>query len=401
MTTIASLLSSEAFSIPNSAFKDFPIDFSKCGHYSANFNALKLSISPQIISQSNVILDGKGATITCNDKCIHVKGPKLSKPTASKPLNKYYPSGGKEFDADTKNFKAGDDVVISWTGNSKWIDTLKMGLYWAKGLTFSWFGKVDAVKTNSITLDTPITYGLDPALGSGTISKYSNNRIKNIIIRNLIIKTNSPLPKISAIYVENAENVLIENVQIYGFDRGVKFSDYSHHCTARNCTVFESNAPAVGGNRYAYELDAGNSNLVENCKAFKSRHAYAGGGGCSGPHVFFNSSAVQSMGGATSQPHRLWGNGFLYDNIDDSNGIDFENRMDSGSGHGWSSANCIAWNSGRKITTENPPTARNWAVGMTQRGEFDKGDKKRPMGTIISEGKKVQPASLYLFQKSK
>jgi hypothetical protein len=240
------------------------------------------------------------------------------------------------------DFKEGDDLVITWTGNRNWISKLQMGSFWKSSFTLTWYTKVTRIEGDVVRFASPITYGLDPSLGSGTIGKYNNNRIKNIVIKNLTIKTSNKTPKTQAILIENAENVVIDNVKVYGYDRAVKLSDGSLHCTVKNCIAYEPNAASEGGNRYAFEIDAGNLHLVRDCEAYKSRHPYAGGGRCCGPHVFYECKAIQNEGSATSQPHRLWGNGFLYDNIQESNGIDFENRQDSGSGHGWAAANCIA-----------------------------------------------------------
>lgn len=399
MTTLSTLLSYTPFDVPDSTNKDILIRFDKCGYRGPVLVPTKIiPTQSSVISESNVLMEG-GEIVSNATACLIIRGPSINKPKKTFPLTTYFPSGGMQYEVKSHDFKEGDDIVINWTGSKQWITKLNMTKYWKSSFTLTWYTKVKEVNGSLVSFTTPITYGLDPSLGSGTIGKYVNNRIKNIIVRNLTIRTSNKAPKTQAILIENAENVIIENVKVYGYDRAVKLSDGSNHCTVKGCISYEPNAVSEGGNRYAFEIDAGNNHLVRDCEAYKSRHPYAGGGRCSGPHVFFRSKALQNEGTATSQPHRLWGNGFLYDNIEESNGIDFENREDSGSGHGWAAANCMAYNCKAKMVSENPPTARNWAIGCVGgRNTFYKGDPKRPMNTMISEGASVEPKSIYEWQ---
>ncbi len=73
------------------------------------------------------------------------------------------------------------------------------------------------------------------------------------------------------------------------------------------------------------------------------------------------------------------------------------NRGSFGTGHGWSGANSVVWNS--TVTSyliERPPTATNWAFGVT--GEILR--QNEPLGEIISPNRRVEPASLYQKQLS-
>jgi hypothetical protein len=395
-------LNYKAYTVPGENDKDLPIDFSNCGiYYVDETKCKKIKLDVVNVLESNVIIDGE-EILTDKDSCIKVIGPKIKILTKYTLDKNFYSSGTSIFEIQNHKLNPNDDVIISYTTNKAWLQKLNMTSYWKSGITMQWFAKVKSINSNIVTLDSPITYSLNKKYGSFFLASYKNNRIKNIIIKNITIRTTSRKEQTSGIYLENCENVLIENVKIYGYDRGVKISDGSNHVTVKNCIVYEANTPVEGGNRYAYEIDGGNNCLVENCVAYKSRHPYAGGGRCCGPHVFYNCKAIQNMKNATSQPHRLWGNGFLYDNIEESNGIDFENREDSGSGHGWAAANCIAWNCKSKIVCENPPTARNFAIGCVGgRNTFYKGNVGRPMHTMISEGNRVIPESLFLYQKEK
>jgi hypothetical protein len=56
----------------------------------------------------------------------------------------------------------------------------------------------------------------------------------------------------------------------------------------------------------------------------------------------------------------------LWDNITTNTDINVQNRYDSGTGHGWSGANMVIWNSkASDFYVQNPPTAQNWLIGST------------------------------------
>ena len=84
-------------------------------------------------------------------------------------------------------------------------------------------------------------------------------------------------------------------------------------------------------------------------------------------------------------------------------GLDFRNRGEMGSGHGWTMGWGVAWNCRAKdFVMQDPPGAINWMVGCV--GErapkprpFDK-SPDLPPGVVDSPGKPVTPQSLYLTQ---
>ena len=113
---------------------------------------------------------------------------------------------------------------------------------------------------------------------------------------------------------------------------------------------------------------------------------------------------IQLHGGGWIQPHARWATGLLVDNCTvPDGGIDFMNRGEMGSGHGWTIGWAVAWNCRAKsFIIQQPPGAMNWAIGCVGQAEtsarpFDK-SPALPQGTLDSQGKPVAPASLYLTQ---
>ena len=84
-------------------------------------------------------------------------------------------------------------------------------------------------------------------------------------------------------------------------------------------------------------------------------------------------------------------------------GIDFMNRGEMGSGHGWTIGWAVAWNCiAHSYVIQQPPGTANWAIGCQgareQRG-MPFGHRANLLeGFFDSHGTPVVPASLYLAQ---
>jgi len=101
-----------------------------------------------------------------------------------------------------------------------------------------------------------------------------------------------------------------------------------------------------------------------------------------------------------------WATGLLVDNcrVPDG-GIEFMNRGEMGSGHGWAIGWAVAWNCAAKnFLIQRPPGAANWAIGCVGEQLTDvmpfKHPEKLPDGIVDSPGAPVAPASLYVAQLS-
>jgi len=94
----------------------------------------------------------------------------------------------------------------------------------------------------------------------------------------------------------------------------------------------------------------------------------------------------------------------LYDNVQEN--IAIQNRLNMGSGHGWSGAYYVVWNCKGELICQSPPTAQNFAFGQEGKiawGHFarksgDRSKYKIRPGQFNSNGRRVHPASLYLQQ---
>jgi len=125
-----------------------------------------------------------------------------------------------------------------------------------------------------------------------------------------------------------------------------------------------------------------------------------------GPNVVLDSKFI---GDGHIQPHQRWSTALLVDGTQvPQGGIDMMNRGEMGSGHGWTMAWGVVWNSSAAtLTIQNPPGAANWSIGtsgdeLTARMKIF-GVRRRdlsdlPRGIRESANHRVSPESLYRAQ---
>jgi hypothetical protein len=153
-----------------------------------------------------------------------------------------------------------------------------------------------------------------------------------------------------------------------------------------------------GGRRYSFNVD-GQRSLVKNCVTREGRHDYVNGARVAGPNVFYNCKALNAR--SVTGPHHRWATGILYDNIWTENEINAEDRVVSGTGHGWTGAQIMFWNcTAQKMVVQDPPSHHtNWAIGclaeISEKGSFS----TRSLGVVESRQKRIDAIpSLFVAQ---
>jgi hypothetical protein len=114
----------------------------------------------------------------------------------------------------------------------------------------------------------------------------------------------------------------------------------------------------TGGRRYVIHY-MGQLCLAQRIHVETARHAFVIDSRVPGPNVALDSDAVDNYN--TSEPHHRWSVGGLFDNIKAP--IAIRDRAWLGSGHGWAGANYVTWNTEGELTSQQPPTAQNYAIG--------------------------------------
>ncbi|MFW5781090.1 MAG: hypothetical protein ACOCXD_00820 [Bacteroidota bacterium] len=352
---------------------------------------------------------------------------------ASPIIDHYVPVGANSFRvADPGLFSVGDSIIVDRFGNKEWIQALGMdkipprpggraSKQW-EPFHLRYETRIADIQGNKIFIEGSLMIAIEAKWGGGRIYGYHDRgRIKNVGIEDLrgisywkpngfgIDDTRHADQFINFI---NSKDSWVRNVSLehfFSMQGAIQVSYSSTQVTIDHSSTlvadkkyysgpqYRSNVINAESNvyvgRYGFHLQ-GQSNLVKSCYTLNNRHSFVVGARVMGPNVFLFCEANNSI--TWSEPHQRWSVGGLYDNVRDD--ISLMNRLYYGSGHGWSGANYVAWNTRGELICMQPPTAQNWAIGhegIRSEGPFDEYGEKGYWENIKFP---LRPESLYLQQ---
>ncbi len=386
------------------------------------------------IAASGVVLRGEGqgedgtvllATGKKQRNLIEVASANISRTVgrAVQVADSYVPVGARSFRVtDATGLHVGQTVLVERHSNAAWITALAMdriaGRPGRESETKQWapfklsFDRViTAIAGNQITVDAPIACAIDERWGGGALLPVLEDpRIEHVGVEHLRAVSDYD-PAVVAIHgkdlryaadeqhainlvkFSHVKNAWARDLTAVHFFHGVALiEDGAKWVTVQDSTSLAPVSKIDGGRRYPFHIAGGQLSLVLRCRSEGARHAFVVGSRVAGPNAFV--AGVSRNEFATSEPHHRWSVGGLYDNIESD--IAFQDRQWMGSGHGWAGANYVAWNTRGTLICQQPPTAQNFSfghVGRRERGAFD-----RPAGHWESEGRPVEPRSLYFAQ---
>ena len=337
--------------------------------------------------------------------------------------------GDKSFTAaSTSGFAVGDNIVIVHPKTTAWVQALNYGgtgetAYWlTEALNIKYNRYITAINGSTITIDAPIFNTLKKSLSQCYFYKTTKYGIlTNIGIEKLRVDIKNPLNESptnaagnvndhssNAIWLGKIQDAWIKNTTVLHFSLYGITTSIATRVTIDNCSSIDPIGTITGGYRYNFCSEwASQLILISNCYAKYARHAYVSNGTStvSGIVVYKHTADYNYT---SSEGHRLWSQGLLFDNWTNTNSLDnsevaaFYNRGNYGSGHGWSAVHSVIW--GGSVTglghfcVQKPPTAQNYAIGCMA-DVSGSGPFSGPAGYI--EGAKVSginPASLYQAQ---
>lgn len=330
--------------------------------------------------------------------------------TSKRITSSYLPIGARTFTVDPgHSFAVGDRVLQRRAPNQAWINMLGMNLLstldptcvdWTpSSYTIDYKRTVTAVNGNTITLDAPVVDPIDPTYATGYLMKYTwNNRLENVGIENLRLDTEYSSPTDEnhawdAIDFDDTEHGWVRDVEAWHFGfAAVRALKTSAFISVINSKCLDGISLVQGERRYSFCIE-GQRNLVMGCFTRNGRHDFMTGARVAGPNAFVRCTATRQLN--IAGPHGRWAAGTLYDNLVCDGPLDVENRVISGTGHGWAGAQNMLWNcTAATIVIHSPPQHINWAVGcranVTGVGIFYTG-----VGYSESTGTFVAPQSLY------
>ena len=319
-------------------------------------------------------------------------------------------------------YAAGDEIVVFHPATIGWINSVDGGgtagdARWGVGeMPIAYVRTVASVEGSTVTVDAPMYARLVESTSPSYIYLRDQRDVtKRVGVESLRIdietqSTSDETQAENAVVLALVENGWVRNVTALHFWHAGVSVQNSRYVTVQDARALEPHSLIEGERRYNFEVVKSQLVLFQGNEASQARHAYVGNGETldSGV-VFLDNTSVDAF--TSSEAHRRWGQGFLYDNHVEigSRGtgtsnrrIHLGNRGDFGTGHGWSCANCVVWNAqmnGALVIVEKPPTAQNYAIGVqgavSNRGPFLFTPDAYIEGTN-REG--LDPRSLYLRQ---
>jgi hypothetical protein len=411
------------------------------GDYKKSLLDPSLNYSLEAFKYSNRNPDITLLIATGNDRrpLINITGQNnhvIDESSVAEIIDQYVPVGAKSFRVNNPgNFNVGDDIIIQRSGNEEWIKAIGMDNIpqspsvgsvpphpW-RSFNLHFENKITGIKDDIIFVEGSVMNAIEVEWGGGRIYRYSDTgRISDVGIENLRAVSFWIPDQFGVDDTKHADRFLnvvnikdgwVNNIAMEHFYASGGAINISR--TARNITVLNSSSliadrkyysgPAyrrdrtnietgVEVGRYGFYIE-GQSNLVAGCYTINDRRSFGVGSRVSGPNVFLDCRADNSI--TTSEPHHRWSVGGLYDNVTDD--ISIVNRLYHGTGQGWAGANYVTWNTRGRISIEKPPTAQNWSIGH-------KGRRLNRLfhnfifedGFIDLQGSNVLPRSLYIHQ---
>jgi hypothetical protein len=339
--------------------------------------------------------------------------------------------------ADASQYSVGDNIIIYHPCSSGWLASVNYGgshsgepgadsvdVPWAvNSYPIVYNRNIIAKNGNTITVDVPFFYSLVKSRSQSYIYKYARTDLKTHIgIEDLRVDidagdvTSNPDGNEdhawNAVEVNQAEDAWVRNCTMLHFGHAGVITNTSTRVTVEKCSALDPVSIITGERRYNFNTyTASQQILFKECIATNGRHHYVSNGTTyASGNVFVDCTSSGAY--ASSEGHRSFSQGFLFDNHKELDGprsgvkivLALYNRGYYGTSHGWAIANSVAWNCNVRTATlivQQPPTAQNYAIGCfgVVSGTAPPAPFNERQGYIEGTNKaNVSPRSLYHAQ---
>ena len=338
----------------------------------------------------------------------------------TKIVSSFLPSGTKTIQVEnSQNYKIGDTIGLYHPSTYFWLKRIDFGgpdtdePWTVTAVDMYYLRHIVAIDRNQhkIKLDVPLFDHFDREFVQTEIFKVSlPGNVTEVGVENLRvdIATNGVFDEAhakSALAFNGAENVWVKQFTgLHFYYAAVDFTK-TNFATVIQSKGLEPHSTIDGERRYNFNVGAYTSNILfTQCHTTEGRHSYVSNGASTASGIVFHRSTSQGDHNS-SEGHRRWSQGLLYDNIAFSKVnnqilIGLYNRGSYGTAHGWSTTSGVAWNVTSDRPTYNqaviqkPPFHQNFAIGgnitFTGNHRFS-----QPPGYMEHAFKQVNPQSLY------
>jgi hypothetical protein len=305
----------------------------------------------------------------------------------------FVPVGAGSFEVDhPERLSVGKRVIVKHPSTQAWIDALGGGgasVAWSPGaIDIQYLRRVTAIAGKKITLDVPVYNHLDRSLAQSVVYAINDGAlVRESGIENLRIDIQSAggtdeNHAWNGVSVAGAEDAWVTDVTVLHFGyAGIKVAS-SDRVTVLRGHAFDPVGIVTGGRFYNFAVDDFTQMvLFADCESRGARHAFVSNGTSTVSDVVFLRGKA-SGGHTSSEGHRRWSQGLLYDSIVETGALSgsvvgLYNRGDWGTQHGWAAANSVLWRyntGGKNAILQKPPHAQNFAIGtigsVTSHGPF-------------------------------
>lgn len=369
--------------------------------------------------RSTIVMSGQkhAAFVMCKtvvqnhiaDRQLMVKGVKV--------VDSYVPFGSYEVHVkNSTGFKPGDEVLIMKPVTKRWIAFMRMNDLKRDGKTQTWLSEgtvlstrrtIDKMTEGSLHFTVPLVDAYDALLTNDStrvVNAQQEALLSNAGVEHLrIVSPAQPVNHTIAKYFGvrlNGQDCWLRDIDLFETMESIAIT--GRRITLQRVSVIRE-ARHQGSSKPAEFAPNAGQVLMDRCYVKGDNiWSVAVGARVSGPIVLLN---CHFEGDGRFQGHQRWSTAFLLDNCSfERGGIDFMNRGEMGSGHGWGTAWAVAWNcTAKTFVNQQPPGCYNWMIGckgerVMQRRPFAKNGPFEPEGTYDSHGSPVTPCSLYLTQ---
>lgn len=286
---------------------------------------------------------------------------------------------------DASPFAPGDNIVLYHPCTQAWLDAINGGGMnsdppWTLGSQPLIFNRrIVAIEGQRLELDVPVYNTLDRSLAVSYIYTYDRaGLVTQVGVEDLRIDIETAggqdeAHAWNAVGLVQVEDAWVKGCTFLHFGLAGVYTATATRITITDCRALDPVAQVTGARMYNFNLLRASSQvLVQQSHATNGRHHYVSNGtssvsGC----VFWRCTSAGAY--TSSEGHRRWTMGLLYDNLIESavrspglRLLGLYNRGDYGSSHGWAAAHSVAWHcdmGGGQLLVQKPPTAQNYAIG--------------------------------------
>jgi hypothetical protein len=328
------------------------------------------------------------------------------------------PINARKFNVDRPDlFSVGEPVLLIHPSTDAWLNSIENGGThgrgsWVRGhVDITYNRRIESIQGQEITLDAPV---YNPLVREMAISRLKRDRVRicNVGIEDLAIDiAGEATPNVSragtGLRFAAAEDSWVRRTEVRGFSfSGIEFVQGCVRCTAADCSADDPVSDLKAKEVFGFRTNRGQLILIRQCQTSSVPFAYTCGGGAYDSGIVFFDCAARNCQSVLGAGLGRWTHGILFDHLRAADGADSPRLelVDYGSrrGHGgWGTANSVAWNcdvAKGAVIVQNPPTARNYAIGCMGKVSGTGMEVADPGYIEGANRPGLAPESLYLAQ---